>query len=559
MPTIRRGILYVMEVVHQLREALRGDVVVDSAVLDAYSTDASLFTVRPQIVVRPKDAEDVKKLVRIVAAARADNQTVSITARAAGTDMSGGPLNESIIVSFTEYFTHIGPVQHQRVTVEPGVFYRDLEAALAKHNLLLPSYPASKDLCAVGGMVANNAGGEKTLTYGKTADYVTSLKVVLRDGNEYTFRALTEHELHMKKQEQTVEGEIYRDMHALLTDHADITASARPQVSKNSSGYALWDVINKRDKTFDLTKVLIGSQGTLGLITNIEFRLIHPRPHSRLLIIFLPDFSLLGSIIKHVLPFQPESFESYDDQTFKVAVRLLPALAKRWRGGLLSLIRSFIPDVGLVLRGGIPKLVLLAEFTGDTAAEALNRAMAAQRRLQPFKLTTKVTRTEADAQKYWLIRRESFSLLRRSVHGKHTAPFIDDFVVPPTKLTEFLPRLYEILDKHHILYTVAGHIGDGNFHIIPLMDLADPKTKEILTQLSQQVYPLVLQYGGSLSGEHNDGLVRSSYLAQQFGPDVYRLFEQTKHIFDPDNIFNPGKKVGTSWEYALAHLAKNQD
>ncbi len=548
-----------MSLAETLKQELEGDVVADAKTLAEHATDASLFEVQPSLVVYPKHTKDIETLVRLVAEAKEKGENVSLTARAAGTDMTGGPLTTSIVVDFSKYFTHVGETKGRQATVEPGVYYRDFAKAVAAKGLLMPSYPASRDICAIGGMVANNAGGEKTLTYGKTADYVEELKVVLRDGKTYTLRKLDLAELNVKEKLQTFEGEFYRALYSLTVKNKKLLAQAKPHVSKNSAGYALWDVLDEQAGTFDPTRLFTGSQGTLGLITNVTFRLVKPRPHSRLLIIFLNDLPLLGKLIRQVLTFSPESFESYDDHTFKVALRFLPALARRLGGNPLQLLWQFLPDMWLFLRGGIPKLVLLAEFTGDTEEEAAAQAQLAERRLKAFPVRTKVTKSKEEGEKYWTVRRESFNLLRHSVSGLHTAPFIDDFVVEPRFLPEFLPKLYQILDEYKILYTIAGHIGDGNFHIIPLMDLHDEKTKQILTELSQKVYPLIIEYGGSITGEHNDGLVRSPYLKEQFGPEVFALFEEVKRLFDPDNMFNPGKKVGASWQFALDHLATGAD
>lgn len=173
-----------------------------------------------------------------------------------------------------------------------------------------------------------------------------------------------------------------------------------------------------------------------------------------------------------------------------------------------------------------------------------------------FEIKTRITTSEKDAQKYWLIRRESFNLLRKHVKGKKTAPFIDDLIVRPEYLPEFLPKLNAILDqyKNYMTYTIAGHPGDGNFHIIPLMDLSDSKSKQIIPELSEKVYDLVLDYHGSITAEHNDGLIRTPYLEKMYGPEVYKLFEKTKQIFDPKNIFNPRKKVGSDMNYAMEHI-----
>jgi len=174
--------------------------------------------------------------------------------------------------------------------------------------------------------------------------------------------------------------------------------------------------------------------------------------------------------------------------------------------------------------------------------------------LGEFGLRMEVTRSEAAGEKYWVIRRESFSLLRQHAHGLTAAPFIDDIVVRPERLPQFLPRLTEIIRGYDIIDTIAGHMGDGNFHIIPLMDLTKPGSREIIFELMDKVYRLVWEFGGSISGEHNDGIVRTPYVSMMFAPAVCALFEKTKRILDPDNIFNPGKKVGGTLDFAKKHL-----
>lgn len=544
------------DLTEKIKLFFKGDVVEKNEELVAYSHDASLFTIMPELAVAPMDADDVKKLVKFVADENAQGRKLSLTARSAGTDMSGGPLNESIIVDFVKHLNKLIKVGDADATVQPGMHYRDFEAETLKKNLLLPCYPASRDLCTVGGMVANNSGGEKTLTYGKTEQFVKELKTVLRDGNEYAFRELSMAELEEKKKLDTLEGDIYRRMHELVEQHYDILKEARPKVSKNSSGYYLWNVMDKEKGTFDLTRLLVGSQGTLGLNTEVTFRLVRPHTHSRLLVMFLKekDQAILPQLINHILQFRPESFESYDDHTFHIAMKLFPQIAKRMKGNIVKLAFQFLPEFWAVLTGGMPKLVLLAEFTGDTDEEAHTKAEHARDNIKEFNLSSRVTRTPDETKKYWVIRRESFNLLRQHVKKLRTAPFIDDLIVKPEVLPQFIPALYKLLDEYPLTYTVAGHMGDANFHIIPLMDLNNPRSKEIIIELGDKVSRMVKEFHGSNTAEHNDGILRSYFLPELYGNEVYALFEKTKEIFDPGNMFNPGKKVHSSREYALKHM-----
>ncbi len=519
-----------------------GDVDSSLSTLETYSEDTSIFKITPSLVVYPKNATDLSILVHYVHTKRG---TLSLTARSAGTDMSGGPLTSSIVVDFLRYFNQIKHVDSHTAVTQPGVFYRDLEPETLKYGVIMPSYTASRELNTVGGMVANNSAGEKSLTYGKTERYVHKLKLVLQDGNEYSFGKLTRTELEAKKQQQDYEGEIYRRVEKLILDHHESIKDAKPTVSKNSAGYGIWNVWDEEADTFDLSQLFVGSQGTLGLITEITFDLVKPKSSSRMLVLFLraKHIPRLGEIVNAVLKETPESFESYDDKTFNVMMRVFPKLFRRLGGNPFKLLHDFWPEIKLVLKGGVPKLVLMAEFAADTDVAATVKANEAKRAVSHFGTATHVTSTQTEADKFWLIRRESFKLLRENVRDKHTAPFIDDFVVEPKYLPKFLPKLYAILDEYKLLYTVAGHIGDGNFHIIPLMDFGRPDFTHIINELSNRVYTLVGEYHGSITGEHNDGLIRTPYLHKMFKPEVLDVFQEIKEIFDPHRIFNPHKKV----------------
>jgi FAD/FMN-containing dehydrogenase len=540
----------------EIPSSFKGDIRQDAEILEKFSEDTSIFKIKPSLVVQPKDVYDLNTLIHYVHTRRGE---LSLTARSAGTDMSGGPLTDSIVVDMTKYFNQVHMVNTEFAVTQPGVYYRDFEKETLKQGVILPSYTASKELNTVGGMVANNSAGEKSLTYSKTERYVRELKVVLQDGVEYSFKKLHRDELERKKQQQNYEGEIYRRVEQLIRDSKDAIKNAKPIVSKNSAGYGIWNVWNEEHDTFDLTQLFVGSQGTLGIISEITFSLVKPKPASRMLVLFLraKHFSQLGEIVNAVLTHKPESFESYDDKTFNVMLRVFPKLFWRLGGNPFTLLRDFWPEIKLVFQGGIPKLVLMAEFAADTDEEARTMAINAEKSLRFFGLATHITATQSEANKFWTIRRESFKLLRENVADKHTAPFIDDFVVKPEYLPEFLPRLYDILDEYKLLYTVAGHVGDGNFHIIPLMDFTRPDFVKIVNELSDRVYTLVGEYHGSITGEHNDGLIRTPYLHKMFDSEMLSVFQEIKEIFDPHRIFNPHKKVDPKIEYLHTAIKKH--
>src|SRR3989344_1421238 len=445
----------------EIKKIFKGEVADDEATILMYSHDASLLEVRPKVVVYPKDAQDVKNLVKWVDENKnkykdpeknKDWKSLSITARCAGTDMSGGAIGESIIMDFTRHMNKLVSFKGDRITVQPGMFYRDFEKITLERGLILPCYTASKSLNAMGGMFGNNSAGERTLKYGKTEDYVLSAKVVFADGNEYRVEPLSQKQLALKAAQDNFEGDVYKNISNLINGNQEEIAAAKPQVHKNSEGYYIWNVLGSKEprtlsgseEYFDLNKLLVGSQGTLGIVTEITFKVIPNTKHSKLVAIFMKNLEPLGRLVDEILKTDPETLESYDDKTMRLAVKFFPDFLKN-KGirGMLKFMWSFLPEFKMMLLsllggGGFPKLILLCEFAGESEAEVHNKCLALVNKIKPFNLQAHITKSEVEANKYWDIRRESFALLRKHVKGKRTAPFIDDVVVRPQYLPKFL-------------------------------------------------------------------------------------------------------------------------
>lgn len=544
-----------------LKTNFKGDVDDSPVALTKMSHDASLLEVRPRIVLFPKDANDIKAVVHFVRLHKGAYPDLSITVRAAGSCMSGGPLNDSIIMDVSRHMQGTLSISKTAdggvATVLPGTFYRDFEPKSLALGLILPCYTASKNLNTIGGMVGNNSAGEKTLLYGKMENFVESLKIILEDGNEYVVKPLDTEALKQKLSQEDYEGALYRTIWDIVSQNKDALALAKPKVSKNSAGYYLWNVWDAKKEVFDLNKLIIGSQGTLGIVTEITIRLVPVKPISKLFVVFMPSIERLGDIVADIAPFKPESFESYDDSTMALAIKFLPDMVKNLKvHNFMKLAFRFLPEAWMALTGGMPKLVLLVEFCGTDEKEIDKTINALSTKLEPYKFKMRKAKSDLDSEKYWIIRRESFNLLRRHVTGRRTAPFIDDVVVPVDQMPSFIPKMRAILDEYKLMYTIAGHAGNGNFHIIPLMDMKDHANVDIIDVVSDRVYDLVLVHGGSITAEHNDGIIRTPYLVKQYGPAVIALFQKAKDAFDPKNIFNPGKKVGGTKEYMIAHIAR---
>jgi FAD/FMN-containing dehydrogenase len=514
------------------------DYSLEEDILEEYSQDKSIFKIRPKVVVFPRNSEEIKNLVKI-----AKESNFGITPRSGGTDMSGGSIGEDILIVFTKYLNKFNLDPENKIaTAEPGVYFRDFEKELNKYNLMLPSYPASKEICALGGMVANNSGGEKTLKYGKTEDYVLGLKVVLSDGEEYYFEKIDENELQKKLSLENFEGEIYRKTYQLIKDNYEFIQKSKPKVSKNSSGYNIWKIYE--NGYFDLTKLFVGSQGTLGIITEIKFKLLEKEKFSQLLVIFIKDLKDLPRFTNEILKLEPTSLEITDDHTFKIFLKFAKEMASLLGAkGILSMFKLFLPEILMIAKIGFPKLIVLAEFTGQSQDEIKEKVEKAKEITKKYKYLFRQPKDEKETEKYWRLRRDTYKLLREKIKNLTASPFIDDFIILPEYLPEFLPKLYQILDEYKLIYTISGHLGDGNLHIIPLMDLKNESQRKNILEITEKVYDLVLSYKGILTAEHNDGLIRGPYLEKEFGKEVYEIFLEIKKIFDPQNIFNPYKKV----------------
>lgn len=542
------------ELVGQLRSIIKGEVIVDDDRLIDYSHDASIYELTPQAVIAPKNANDIKNVVKFVSKYKESYPSLALTPRSAGTDMSGAAIGSSIVLDMTTHFNQIKGVRGNLLITQPGVYLRDIDPLLAEHDLMLGSVPASRAICTIGGMVGNNSGGEQSLRYGNTEHWVRQLKVVLADGNEYTIKPLSSRELQEKMKLKTFEGNLYRQIFTLIEDNYDLIRNARPQTHKNSMGYNLWSVWDRATGVFDLTHLFTGSQGTLGIITDIVMEAVPKAPHTGLLLAYLPSLSKLGDVTNIVLKHQPSAFEGFDDVTFNLGIRYFSTFRKqlgtnewlRQQAWLLKEVAKF--------KGHLPNIMLMIEFEGQTKQEVYDKILALHHDLKPYKLRMDIEADEPSSAPFWQIRRAALALLRNRVKDKYASPFIDDMTVQTKYVPEFIPQLRKVIRKYKLPATVQGHFGDGNFHIIPLMDIAGTKDQAKLEPIMRELIPIVLKYRGTMAGEHNDGMVRGPWLPAVFGQEVYELFKQVKEICDPQYIFNPHKKTDASWDYSMDHI-----
>ena len=525
------------KVADYLREHIVGEVSTSASTRKFFSTDGSVFTVTPQVVVYPRSTDDIRKIARFSWQLAERGKVVPITARGAGSDQAGGALGDGIMLAFPAHLNKLLELDTKKniARVQPGINYRNFQDTIKTHGRFLPPYPSSIDYCTLGGAVANNACGERTVKYGSTRDFVQSLQVVLANGELIETGRLSKRELNHKKGLATFEGDIYRQMDGLITDNWDLVQSSRKHVSKNSAGYDLADV-KRADGSFDLTPLLVGSQGTLGVISEIDLSIV-PNNMNRSLVV--------------------AGFTSIDDSSSVVAdiLKLAPATVEMVDKHLLEFIETHYPNqLKGLLEQPFPEILLLIEFD-DTGSSVQSKKV--KKLLKILSRVTKDYQTTTDydeREELWKIRHSAAAVIAHSEGTKKALPIIEDGVVPQEKFSEFIRKIYELFKKYNLEAAVWGHAGNANLHLQPFLDLATIGDRQKVFKIMDEYYQMVMELGGSTAGEHNDGRLRAPYLPQLYGEQVYKLFEATKKIFDPHTILNPGVKINVTKEDQLREL-----
>jgi len=536
------------KVAHYLQEHLVGEVVTSVDARRYFATDASVFAVPPAMIVYPRGENDIRKTMRFAWQLAERGRIVPVTARGAGTDQSGAAIGSGIMLVFPAHMNRIIEFDSKSgaLIVEPGINYGKLQQTLETHSRFLPPYPASFEYSTIGGAIGNNSSGEKTVKYGATGKYVQSLRVVLANGEVIETKRLSKREFNKKLGLATFEGEVYRALDILLEENAELITQTQLPVTKNVAGYNLADV-RKKDGSFDLTPLFVGSQGTLGIITEATLKTEPYNPETTLIVSHFDDVTATQNAIQELreLPEMPSAIEMVD-------------------GNLLEAVEAVNPNqLKDVMTKPYPKIVLLIEF--DTANERQQKKLArkAQKILDRYSTFQLVEHDPEKQAQLWKLRHASATIMAQ-VHGQAKAvPIIEDGIVPLPQFTEYLRGTQEIFKRNGLQLAIWGHAGDANLHLSPFLDLSQVGDRQKAFKVIDEYYKLVISLGGSISGEHNDGRLRGPYLPTQYGNEVYSVFQKVKQIFDPYNNLNPGVKINVGLEdirplmrheYGLEHL-----
>jgi len=569
-PHIKREPLGHLLVEKMLHEAgFKGGISSNKAILDRYSNDESIFTIRPQVVLQPKNQKDVETAVSVIAKETLRFSSLSLTPRAAGTGLGGGSLTDSIMIDVCTHMHHIHePVRKSGtvyITCEPGAMWRDVEKRLKTFGVYIPSFPASKDICSIGGSVANNAAGPDSLRFGHTANWVASVDVTLYDGKTYTIEPITYKEYKTLIKKENAHGKVLREVFELIEANEKAIYESKPKTSKNSSGYALWDVLDvpvasfKKGKgTLDLTKLICGSQGTIGILTSVTLKTQPIAKNTELVAIPVFDLESAGKVILKALDYEPINIELFDGLTFDLALKN-PEFFKDRLGKLeyYQVLLSMYTTYHVRYMRKTPEFTLLITLEkaphkkgGKSLVEALKKNGGKKARLIVNPI---------EAEMFWQIRRASYSLSKFQDPNKRPAAFLEDMVVPAKNMPKFFMEIKRLLKKYNVTACVHGHGGNGHLHFYPLLDFESKSTPALVMKMTEEFFATAIKFDGNLCGEHNDGIIRTPHLSKMWNAKMLTLFKTVEHIFDPYDIFNPGKKVNPRFDVkaSIRHTNNN--
>jgi FAD/FMN-containing dehydrogenase/Fe-S oxidoreductase len=510
------------EIEAELKKRIDGDLRFDRYSRLLYSTDASIYQIEPIGVVVPRHKGDVQEVLEV-----ANRLDLPILPRGGGTSLAGQAVGHAIVLDFSKYMQGVVEVnlEERWCRVQPGLVQDELNAYVRPMGLLFGPDTSTSNRATLGGMIGNNAAGAHSIAYGKTLDHVLELTILLSDGTESVLKDLPREELERKCRAGNLEGRVYRELARLAKEHKDVIAARYPKIMRRVSGYNLDEFI--KPQAFNLSRIVVGSEGTLGIVVEAKVRLV-PKPKWTALdvIHFNDDIEALEAS-QAILETRPYALESTDKMILDLA-----------RGNIEQ-----SRKLGFVQ--GNPSSLLLVEYAGESEAsvkEQIGRLEELRKRRGIGYAATLAFKPE-EVKAIWGVRKAGLGLLLGIKGDRKPIAFVEDTAVEPAKLPEFIERFREIITGHDAIAGYYGHCSVGCMHIRPLINLKEESEVNKMVSIANAISDLVLEFNGSMSGEHGDGLARSHFNKKLFGPVLYEAFREVKRAFDPKNLMNPGKIV----------------
>ncbi len=523
------------EALTALKESLKGDLFTDNATRILYATDASAYREMPLAVAWPKDDDDLKMLIKF-----AWQNSTSLIPRTAGTSLAGQVVGNGIVVDVSKYMTEILEINPEEkwVKVQPGVILDHLNMFLKPYGLFFGPETSTSSRCMMGGMVGNNSCGAHLIIYGSTRDHTLKIKALLSDGSDVVFEPLNNDSFNEKMKHDSLEGQLYRNIYNTLSDETNQREIRdhypKPSIPRRNMGYAL-DILmdmqpfNKTGKPFNFAPLMAGSEGTLAFFTEITLNLV-PLPPKDVAVVCCHfnklDEAFHANLI--ALKYNPGAVELMD--------RIIMNCTKDNIGQRKN--RFFIE--------GDPAALMMVEFRRESRQELdkITSAMEREMRDAGYGYAYPILYNEM-ADRVWELRKAGLGLLSNIPGDTRSVTVIEDTAVDVEDLPSYMTEFEEILNKYNKESVYYAHIGSGELHLRPILNLKDRDEVEIFRSILEDVAKLVKKYRGSLSGEHGDGRLRGEMIPFMIGDHNYKLLRQLKYIWDPNNIFNPGKIVDT--------------
>ncbi len=512
----------------EFKKNVEGEVRFDKYSRMLYSTDASIYQIEPMGVVIPKHKDDVVTAMNI-----AKDRKVPVLPRGAGTSLAGQAIGEAVIIDMSKYMDKILELNREErwVRVQPGVVLDELNVYLKTYNLMFAPDVATSDRANIGGMIGNNSSGAHSIIYGKTVDYTQELSVVLSNGKETVFKGLSEVELRDKMSLEDLEGHVYREVRRIVQENKEEILRSYPKILRRVGGYNLDEFIDKVEDRlcdkFNLSKIVVGSEGTLATVVEAKIGLVEVPQMTALDIVHFETLTDSMEAVETILESAPSAVELVDKTLLDLA-----------KGSLeYSRRRTFVQ--------GDPGAILIVEFYGTSQDELKGQLDGLEGRLESKNMGSAFVRAidPQEQNNVWNVRKAGLGLFMSMKGDTKPIPFVEDTAVSPEKLPDYVRKFDKIIEKYGTTSGYYAHASVGCLHIRPLINLKDKEQIENIRSIADEISDLVLEFGGSMSAEHGDGLARSCWNQKMFGPALYGAFKEVKAAFDPDNIMNPGKIV----------------
>lgn len=531
------------KITNYLNEHLAGDVVASDNARRQFSTDGSILSLTPSLIVHPRVADDVRKIARFTWRLAERGQVLPLTARGSGTDTTGAALSRGTILSFPAHMANIMEfdLKYRMVRVQPGITVGALGQAVSTQGLRLPIDGGSSRVMTVGGALATNLSGRQFAKYGCLRDWTDKLEVVLANGEIIQTGRLSRRELSEKKGLQTLEGEIYRSIDSLIDDNPDIVNAISSQSTLDAGGFAL-DLVRGDGGSFDLTPLFLGSQGTLGIITQAILRLIDLPSDEAMIAAVLSGDENLADLTNRLLELEPAALEFVDGDTLS----------------LVNEITGYQPWNDIT--SSLPYQLLFIEFDDKHAVRKLRKAAKI---MESAGITeAKIATDPGDIEQLRIAYDSVAAVTNHDDDGMAAIPLLTELAVSPENVFDVVDAIRTALKRNHVQAGVWGNLGSGLITVKPLVNLANLGQRQVVLRLLDQISEIVDKIGGSLSGCSGPGRLLTSWTSGNYDKETAEVFDQVKKIFDPYGVLNTGvrdQRVGRNEVLAMLRQDYRQD